>query len=302
MQVKQFEYVREIARSGSITQVADKLYISRQALSESVRLLEQELGFAIFQRSNKGVVPTPEGEIFLKDLDTILPVVDSWKELSGKPKQKEKVKILVQYIISDYILYSQLFVKLNEFSDVEVEIEAVSGHDILSVVETDENSIGIMLPLNNGKVKPRMIEMAQQEKITVESLAKIEMCIVLANENPLCKKEQLMLSDLVGMELVRTTASAKSTSLQKVANATEKNGYILPVATDLLAFVAKQKNAIALLPKIIAENNVYVKNGLLQSKALLDYTASVETCYLVYHKKQEILNALLLETIREHFM
>ncbi len=302
MQVKQFEYVREIARSGSITQVADKLYISRQALSESVRLLEQELGFAIFQRSNKGVIPTPEGEIFLKDLDTILPVIDSWKELSGKPKQKEKVKILVQYIISDYILYSQLFVKLNEFSDVEVEIEAVSGHDILSVVETDENSIGIMLPLNNGKVKPRMIEMTQQEKITVESLAKIEMCIVLANENPLCKKEQLMLSDLVGMELVRTTASAKSTSLQKVANATEKNGYILPVATDLLAFVAKQKNAIALLPKIIAENNVYVKNGLLQSKALLDYTASVETCYLVYHKKQEILNALLLETIREHFM
>ena len=302
MQVKQFEYVREIARSGSITQVADKLYISRQALSESVRLLEQELGFAIFQRSNKGVVPTPEGEIFLKDLDTILPVVDSWKDLSGKPKQKEKVKILVQYIISDYILYSQLFVKLNDFSDVEVEIEAVSGHDILSSVETDENSIGIILPSINGKVKPRMIEMAQQEKITVESLAEIEMCIVLANENPLCKKEQLMLSDLVGMELVRTTASAKSTSLQKVANATEKNGYILPVATDLLAFVAKQKNAIALLPKIIAENNVYVKNGLLQSKALLDYTASVETCYLVYYKKQEILNALLLETIREHFM
>ena len=302
MQVKQFEYVREIARSGSITQVADKLYISRQALSESVRLLEQELGFAIFQRSNKGVVPTPEGEIFLKDLDTILPVVDSWKELSGKPKQKEKVKILVQYIISDYILYSQLFVKLNYFSDVEVEIEAVSGHDILSSVETDENSIGIMLPSINSKVKPRMIEMTQQEKITVESLAEIEMCIVLANENSLCEKEQLRLSDLVGMELVRTTASAKSTSLQKVANATEKNGYILPVATDLLAFVAKQKNAIALLPKIIAENNVYVKNGLLQSKALLDYTASVETCYLVYYKKQEILNALLLETIREHFM
>lgn len=302
MQVKQFEYVREIARSGSITQVADKLYISRQALSESVRLLEQELGFAIFQRSNKGVIPTPEGEIFLKDLDTILPVVDSWKELSGKPKQKEKVKILVQYIISDYILYSQLFVKLNEFPDAEVEIEAVSGHDILSSVETDENSIGIMLPSINSKVKPRMIEMTQQEKITVESLAEIEMCIVLANENSLCEKEQLRLSDLVGMELVRTTASAKSTSLQKVANATEKNGYILPVATDLLAFVAKQKNAIALLPKIIAENNVYVKNGLLQSKALLDYTASVETCYLVYHKKQEILNALLLETIREHFM
>ena len=302
MQVKQFEYVREIARSGSITQVADKLYISRQALSESVRLLEQELGFAIFQRSNKGVIPTPEGEIFLKDLDTILPVVDSWKELSGKPKQKEKVKILVQYIISDYILYSQLFVKLNDFSDVEVEIEAVSGHDILSSVETDENSIGIMLPSINSKVKPRMIEMTQQEKITVESLAEIEMCIVLANENSLCEKEQLRLSDLVGMELVRTTASAKSTSLQKVANATEKNGYILPVATDLLAFVAKQKNAIALLPKIIAENNVYVKNGLLQSKALLDYTASVETCYLVYYKKQEILNALLLETIREHFM
>ena len=34
-------------------------------MSESVRALEEELGVQIFERSNRGIITTPEGEEFL---------------------------------------------------------------------------------------------------------------------------------------------------------------------------------------------------------------------------------------------
>lgn len=73
MQVRQFEYVREIAATGSITQAAQKLFVSKQALSEMLKLLEEELGFRIFERSSRGVKPTKAGEKFLLDLENDTP-------------------------------------------------------------------------------------------------------------------------------------------------------------------------------------------------------------------------------------
>ena len=84
MQIRQFEYVMEIARQGSIKRAAEKLYISQQALSETLKLLEEKLGFSIFQRTNKGVVPTANGAKVLRDIEEILSKVYSWGSIRKK--------------------------------------------------------------------------------------------------------------------------------------------------------------------------------------------------------------------------
>lgn len=42
-----------------------KFYISQPSLTNSIHELEQELGLTIFHRTNRGVVLTPEGDVFL---------------------------------------------------------------------------------------------------------------------------------------------------------------------------------------------------------------------------------------------
>ena len=54
MQIKQLEYAREISLCGSITEVAEKMYISRQALSESIKLLEKELNMLVMLAAEYG--------------------------------------------------------------------------------------------------------------------------------------------------------------------------------------------------------------------------------------------------------
>jgi DNA-binding transcriptional LysR family regulator len=43
---------------------AERLYISQQGLSRSIRSLEAELGVRLFERTSSGMVPTPAGERF----------------------------------------------------------------------------------------------------------------------------------------------------------------------------------------------------------------------------------------------
>jgi len=58
-------YIAEIARTGSINQTAGNLHLSQSALSRVVKDLESQIGITLFQRTNKGVRPTEEGQLFL---------------------------------------------------------------------------------------------------------------------------------------------------------------------------------------------------------------------------------------------
>ncbi|MDD4691968.1 LysR family transcriptional regulator [Eubacterium aggregans] len=52
-----------VAKQGSITMAAHKLYISQPAVSKSIAQLEKELGCPLFIRHSTGMTLTPEGEL-----------------------------------------------------------------------------------------------------------------------------------------------------------------------------------------------------------------------------------------------
>ncbi len=67
-----FQYAVEVARAGSITRAAENLYMAQPNLSKAIRELEESLGVTLFERTSKGVAPTPKGEVFLRYAAKIL--------------------------------------------------------------------------------------------------------------------------------------------------------------------------------------------------------------------------------------
>lgn len=61
MTIQQLQYILEVNRVGTITQAAKNLFVSHSSVSNAIRALEEELGFAIFDRSWQGAVPTRQG-------------------------------------------------------------------------------------------------------------------------------------------------------------------------------------------------------------------------------------------------
>ena len=65
MNSKQIDYLIELAHTLNFTRAAENQFVSQPTFSYQIRLLEDEIGFAIFERSGKGASLTPAGEQFV---------------------------------------------------------------------------------------------------------------------------------------------------------------------------------------------------------------------------------------------
>lgn len=68
MNFRQLEIFRAVMISGSASRAADLLQITQPAISRSLADLEQTLGFLLFDRVRGRLVPTPEGQLFFRDV------------------------------------------------------------------------------------------------------------------------------------------------------------------------------------------------------------------------------------------
>lgn len=65
MTFQQLQYLLEINRANSIRKAAANLFVAPSSISACVNSLEEELGFPIFIRTQKGLITTPQGQAIL---------------------------------------------------------------------------------------------------------------------------------------------------------------------------------------------------------------------------------------------
>lgn len=80
MDLRQLEYFREIADTGSINEAARRLNMSQPPLSYQLRLLEEELGVRLFERSSQGVTLTEAGTLLYSRAGELLSYAGSTKQ------------------------------------------------------------------------------------------------------------------------------------------------------------------------------------------------------------------------------
>ena len=66
MNILHLKYAVEIAKTKSISRVAENLYMGQPNLSRAIKELEDNLNITIFNRNSKGITITPEGEEFFR--------------------------------------------------------------------------------------------------------------------------------------------------------------------------------------------------------------------------------------------
>ena len=65
MTTKQIDYCIELAHTLNFSRAAENMFVSQPTFSYQIRLLEEEIGFALFERSGKGAALTPAGAQFV---------------------------------------------------------------------------------------------------------------------------------------------------------------------------------------------------------------------------------------------
>ncbi|WP_441231355.1 LysR family transcriptional regulator [Tardiphaga sp. 215_C5_N2_1] len=87
MDFRQLRYALSVSKERSFTRAAKRLNISQSAVSEQVRLLEEEVGFDLFTRTSRGIEATDRGRTFLYESERVvgdlLSLSDTARRLRG---------------------------------------------------------------------------------------------------------------------------------------------------------------------------------------------------------------------------
>jgi len=138
MNIQHLRYALEVAKTGSITQAAENLYMGQPNLSKAIRELENALHIRLFRRSSRGVIPTPEGEEFLQYARGIIAQVDKVESIY-RPDRSTKIRYSLYAMPSLYIseLFSRFCARLSAgYPDatLRLSLKETTRHAVIDAV------------------------------------------------------------------------------------------------------------------------------------------------------------------------
>ena len=143
MTLQQLHQVITIADSGSMNEAAKKLFISQPSLSATVKELEQEIGFNLFVRSNRGIIITPEGEEFL---GYARQVDEQYRLLENRyieKKSKKKFSVSMQH----YSFAVKAFVEMVKqigMDEYEFAVHETRTWEVIENVKFFKSELGVL--------------------------------------------------------------------------------------------------------------------------------------------------------------
>ncbi|HVA00636.1 MAG TPA: LysR family transcriptional regulator [Terriglobia bacterium] len=177
----------EVAKLQSFSRAAEKIYRTQPAISAQVRLLEQECGEKLFDRSGKKVLLTPAGEILHRYAEKILGLhteaLQAIAELNLTPRGK--LYIGANEATCLYVL-PKTFAQFRQlYPLVQISIYRNFSHKILQKVQEGAVDLGIVtlpqsasnieiLPVFRDEVQvvvPKNHPLAKRRSVTVEEVA-----------------------------------------------------------------------------------------------------------------------------------
>ena len=194
MKLQQLRYVVKVAECGSITEASRRLFVSQPSITASIRDLENEMGVHIFERTNKGVIVSEEGETFLGYARQVLDQADLLEgKYKGASEQVPHFSVSCQH-------YS---FAVNAFVDVIREFDAArydftlreeQTHEIIEDVSHMKSELGILyLSSRNREVIEKML---RQNELEFAPLFRAEPHVFLSSSHPLAGRSSVTLDDL----------------------------------------------------------------------------------------------------------
>ena len=194
MNVNQLKYVLTIAASSSMREAATKLYVSQPALSASIHDLEEELGIMIFERSNKGIVLTQEGQEFLIYAKKAVGQYEILEErYLLQDKEKERFSVSTQHYNFAIRSFANVIKRFDPMKYV-FSIHETKTREVLEHVRDLKSEVGVVsYSGNNENVLRKLLKEYQLEFVP---LMKRDTYIYVWKEHPFSGRRELSLEEL----------------------------------------------------------------------------------------------------------
>ncbi|UUZ89798.1 LysR family transcriptional regulator [Paenibacillus sp. P25] len=139
-----------IAKTGSLTKAAEELYITRPAVTHTLKLLESRLGGKLFFRSSKGVKLTTEGEVLFKYIEQAYHFISSGEKKIAEMHQllSGEIKIGAGDTLCKHYLLPYLKTFHEAYPDIKIQVTNRTTPDTVKLLKEGKIDFGIVhLPI-----------------------------------------------------------------------------------------------------------------------------------------------------------
>ena len=194
MTLQQLKYVTTIANIGSISEAAKRLFVSQPSLTKAIKELEKEMGITIFDRTNKGITVSKEGERFLgyarQVLEQAALLEEQYKSQSGGKKQ---FSVSTQH----YSFAVNAFVELLKGAGIDqydVSLRETQTYEIIDDVAHMKSEIGLLY--YNDFNRPVLEKLIHTNELTFTELFTAHPHIFIGKNHPLANKDVVSMDEL----------------------------------------------------------------------------------------------------------
>ena len=194
MTLQQLKYVTTIANIGSISEAAKRLFVSQPSLTKAIKELEKEMGITIFDRTNKGISVSKEGERFLgyarQVLEQAALLEEQYKSQSGGKKQ---FSVSTQH----YSFAVNAFVELLKGAGIDqydVSLRETQTYEIIDDVAHMKSEIGLLY--YNDFNRPVLEKLIHTNELTFTELFTAHPHIFIGKNHPLANKDVVSMDEL----------------------------------------------------------------------------------------------------------
>ncbi|MEM7084014.1 MAG: LysR family transcriptional regulator [Pseudomonadota bacterium] len=198
MRTRQIEIFHAIYTAGSISQAAAVLNVSQPALSKSLRLTEEQLGFALFERRAQGLVPTRKADELYESASRVMGELEHFRVALRNVALRDKA--LIRIAMAPSIALSVGADAIAAFAEtheqVNIYLETLHYDEVVAAIRNETIDIAVVY-------HPR-----HRRGLRIVPLATARFVCLSRKGHWPSSKQTVQLGDLKGQPLIQLSAEA----------------------------------------------------------------------------------------------
>jgi DNA-binding transcriptional LysR family regulator len=190
--MRQIEVFQCVMLSGSVVGAAKLLNVTQPGVSRTIGLLEMRLGYALFERHGRRLIPTSEAEALYREVAQVYAGIDRIAQVAEDIRYKRagELRIATLPAFSQWLAPRAIAKFLEERPKVKVFVQSLPSRQIAELVSIRQFDIGIVeLPLSRLNIQ-------------MVPLNPVRTVALMPDEHRLAKKKKISIKDLDGERMV----------------------------------------------------------------------------------------------------
>ena len=196
--LRQIEAFRGVMVTGTVTQAARMLEVSQPAVSRMISYLEREIGFKLFIRANRQLIPTDEGRAFYDEVERSFIGLDQITKAASaiRDYRRGHIRLITIPSLAPNLMVDLVAQFSSEYPEIAVSLEVQPSQRVFEWIVSQQCEIGLStLPIKNAA-------------IVTQSVVRGEAVCVFPETHELAKKKRIKPSDLDGERFITFKADS----------------------------------------------------------------------------------------------